>query len=231
MSVTVESIVNTINFDLLEDTGLSLGLVTQGEVLDLLGQVLMDYLRKTGITWGVYTQQFINSQTQYAVPDLMPNTFYCFSNSVIIEQVDLFSEYLQGNWKLQIKPAKAWHADGLPIQTVEVMPTTPYSGTATSPTYGTFQPGNHNLTMVGSTIASKETWNIGDTLDTIPDSLTPYLVYGILERLFSMDGENKDLQRAQYCRSRYTEGISLGRGILMEYAGGEAEQREQQASK
>jgi hypothetical protein len=43
----------------------------------------------------------------------------------------------------------------------------------------------------------------------VPDSLTPYLKYGILARIFNSDSELRDVQKAAYCNARYAEGVNM----------------------
>jgi len=214
MSVTVASLYNTVCFDLLEDLGLSLGIVTQQEFLDMLGLVLMDFLRRTAMIRRPYTQQISSGTGTYTIPELNPELFQAFVNAQIVNQTDVFDPANPGYASESGGTITRWHQDQLPIQQVAILPTPNFTGTVTAGTYDTFQPGNNNLTVIVSSLASKETWGSGDTLDTIPDTFTPYLVYGVLEKIFSMDGESKDEQRALYCRSRYEEGITLGTSII-----------------
>jgi hypothetical protein len=226
MSVTVQSIVDQVQIDWCEDApvGLVTGTLTQTQILDHLGVVLMDFLRQTGLAWTVFTQLLEAGVSQYLIPDSMTDVYHSFVDAKIIEQVDLFSDYLQGQWTRTPDYPKAWHEDGLPNKTIEVVPAPNWNGVPPDPspptppfgTFGSFQPGNRDLTFVGPTLASKETWSIGDTLDTIPDTFTPYLVFGILARVFAADAETRDLNRSRYCEQRYQEGISLGKSILME---------------
>lgn len=235
MSVTVQSIVNQVAWDILEDVvdgpGPSLGLVTVQEILDDLGIVLMDFLRKTGIEWTIFTQQLVASVSQYTVPNQMPEVYYVFQNAYIIDRINFYSTYLRGQWTRNPGMSKAYHEDGLPIKTIELVPPPNWNGIGFIPTVGPpppfgtfdspggttapFQPGNRNLTMVGSAIPTQEVWGIDDTLAGIPDSATPYLVFGILQKIFSADGESRDIQRANYCQKRYEEGISLYRSVLL----------------
>lgn len=232
MSTTVENIYDMVCYDLLEDSisgpGLSKGLVTEQEFLDYLGIVLMDFLAQTGMVWTIFTQQLQAGVSAYLSPDMMPDVFYVFQNAYIVEKITLFSTMIQGQWQRKPGPTKAYHEDGLPLNTLELVPAPNWNGTAFTPavgppppfgTYGAFQPGSRNLTMVGVSLASQEMWTIGQTLDTIPDTFTPYLGFGVLEKIFTKDGEARDQQRALYCRSRYDEGIALGRSIVMEVIG------------
>lgn len=70
-----------------------------------------------------------------------------------------------------------------------------------------------NLTLVAATGLESITYALTDIVPAIPDSACFYLAYGILARLFSTDGECKDMQRSYYCQARYTEGIAALAGI------------------
>lgn len=217
MSVTVATVYNMVCWDLLEDFGLNLGIVTQTEFLDMLGLVLMDFLQRTSIKQVVYTQQITSGTSVYSIPEANPELFSVFYNANLLDYSgvfapgDVFFSVTQGATPV------SWHQDQLPIQKVEIRPIPNFTGAAGAGAYGTFEVGSRNVSVVVSTLASKETWGAGDTLDTIPDTFTPYLVFGILEKIFSMDGESKDQQRALYCRSRYEEGIAVACSIVKQY--------------
>lgn len=71
-----------------------------------------------------------------------------------------------------------------------------------------------NLTVFGT--LNPTNWS--PDLDTLIGLLHPafyhYIAYGILAKIFMTDGELKDDLRAKFCRSKYDEGVSLGRSIL-----------------
>jgi hypothetical protein len=220
MPTTIQSIVDTISYDLLENSvggpGLSTGIVTNQEILDYIGEVVMDFLRQTGLIQDVFTQRLVSGTSQYPIPDRMSQPYYGFVDARIIERVDITSEYLLGRWTQKPGYPKVWHQDGLPIKTIETVPAPNFTGSVTAGVFGSFLPGSRDLSIVGSMIASKEVWLISDTLDTIPDSFTPYIVFGVLAKVFEMDGESKDEQRCLYCKSRYDEGVTVGKSILLE---------------
>ena len=218
MATTIQSLVDRISNDLLEPNppGLLTGLVTQQQILDYIGLAVTDFLRDTGIIQTIATQQIVSGTSQYVVPDRMVDATYAFANSRIIEQVDLSSNYLTGHWQ-KLGQTKAFHRDGLPVKTIELIP--PPNWTGAVAVANSFQPGGRNLTLCGPSLASKEQFLIGDTIDTIPDTFTGYIVFAVLEKIFSADGETKDAQRAAYCHSRVEEGMLLGRSILLELYG------------
>jgi hypothetical protein len=94
---------------------------------------------------------------------------------------------------------------------------TPYLETLT-PLFGTIASMTvsvTNLETIATAIPRKITnWQLGDTIDLIPDSATPYIKYGILARIWSQDGEQKDEFKAVYANARYTEGINLFGAIM-----------------
>lgn len=43
----------------------------------------------------------------------------------------------------------------------------------------------------------------------VPDDFVPYILYGVMEDLFSKEGRARNLPLAAYCRERYDEGVAL----------------------
>lgn len=80
---------------------------------------------------------------------------------------------------------------------------------------GAMVPSTGNLTMQGTALPFNID-NIGPQtfVELIPDSLTPYLKYGILQRVFSGDNELRDEQKSAYCSARYSEGQKLIAAIM-----------------
>lgn len=77
-------------------------------------------------------------------------------------------------------------------------------------------PSTGNLTMVGVALPTILDISLDTPIEFVPDSLTPYLKWGVLERVFSVDGESKDLARAKYCGARFLEGRNLINAIFDE---------------
>ncbi len=86
--------------------------------------------------------------------------------------------------------------------------------------YGTISvivPSAGNLMMSSTAIPTyTKTYALTDIIQGIPDSFTVYLKYGVLERVFKMDGEMKDSLRERYCKARFQEGVSLARAIMQQ---------------
>jgi hypothetical protein len=222
MATTIQSLVDRVSNDLLEPNppGLLTGLITQQQILDYISLAITEFLRDSGLIQTIATQQITAGVSQYQIPDQITDARYVFMDGRIIEQVDLSSSYVLGHWQKNGVP-KAYHQDGLPLKTLELVP--PPTTTGAAAIAGSFQPGGRNLTLVGTSLASKEQWLIGDNLDTIPDTFTGYIIFGVLFKIFSADGECKDQQRAMYAKARWDEGILISRSILLELYGESAE--------
>jgi hypothetical protein len=220
MSTTVQVIYDQVCFVLREPGGLSLGMFTEDQFLDIIGVVLLDFAQRAGLYKNVFTQQIVAGTAQYTVPDDVLKPELCFVAGRIVEKTtepDLMNGHFQ--WRLADGPTEQWHEDNLPPKTIELFPIpittgTPYT-TINVPNgvYDAFNPADNNLTMFGPAAPDTQTWALGDTLQCIPDSFTPYLVYAVLEQVFSSESEMRDDQRALYCRTRWIEGLQLADAI------------------
>lgn len=84
-------------------------------------------------------------------------------------------------------------------------------------TIGNMVPSLGNLMMSSTSMPTyTKTYQLSDFIQGIPDTFTVYLKYGVLERVFKMDGEMKDDLRERYCKSRFQEGVALARAIMQE---------------
>lgn len=361
----VQDIYNTVCECLLEPyqsgayPGLSLGVVTEQDFLDLFSIVIQDFVLRTALPWSIFTQQVNFNQPTYQQPNDLNEVKVCFVDGQYIDhstQHDL-DDWLYG-WQTQTGTPTFWHQDGLPQKTMELALNPNYTGAAYAagsrgvvntngtavalsggnvfnttywtgqpitisgvqysiasvtdqnnlvlttsagaqtgaqyfvpmdpslqPPYGIYglfngaSPGQYtgtatisgttltyssgslfdlnwnnysppptislsgtsypiqsvvsstslllalppggstwswtvnvgtdgNLTMVGSTGLDSITFSLGQIIPVVPDDACFYLAYGILARLWSQDGENKDLQRSYYALARYNEGVS-----------------------
>lgn len=75
-----------------------------------------------------------------------------------------------------------------------------------------------NFTLIGATMPQSDipVDQYHQIIEGIPYSFVQYIKYGALARIFSTDGELKDIQRAKYCDARFTEGKNIARVIMQE---------------
>jgi hypothetical protein len=230
MSVSVNTIYAQVCFVLMEDGGLVLGLISPQQFLDMLGVVILDFAQRASVYQKVFTETVNAGVSQYTVPDDVIKAETCFIGGRLIEKVtehDLACSFV--NWRRKYDTPRQWHEDNLLPKIIEIFPNpisngVNYPGFTQQPIgkYGDFFAADQNLSMVGAAGPTITAWTFLDQssnpvlLQTVPDSFSHYIVYGILEQIFSADGETRDLQRALYCRTRWQEGLMLADAIAHE---------------
>lgn len=187
---------------LLENGGLVLNLVTPQQWLDMAGEVLTDLLLKMHIIQAVDSTTVTNpgiSIYSIPIPPLSTDVTYCAYDNTYLHRTSTF--YLDNSnaiWAGSEGFPQTWKQDEVDPTQVQISPTP----AATE--------GTRTLTLIGAQIPDKITgWVLGDTIPLLPNSLLPYLRYGILAKIFATDSEQKDLFKAAYCNARCSEGISL----------------------
>ena len=223
MSLLVSDIYKVVCSACLEPNGFVLGVVTDQQFLDALAVVMLDFSQRGTINMNIFTEMITAGTSQYIVPEDLMEPQLCFVGGRLIEKVTE-ADLTQGHfeWKKQWGPPRQWHEDNLPVKMIEVFPKPDFNGQnipgEVPPwgTYGDFFPSQHNLTIVGPQAPSVTAWEMGDTIDDLPDSFGYYIAYGILEQIFSGDSELRDAQRAEYCKARKIEGIELSNCLSRE---------------
>lgn len=221
MSTTVQQIYDPVCFVLTEDGGLTSGVYTEAQFLKDFHAVVLDFAQRTRMVHGIFTTMVSSGVTEYLVPDDIMEVGTCFYNARLLQKTSrLELDHLIHNWRKRWDIPRFWHEDNLDVKTVEIVPKPTLSGeeiagdTPPIGEYDTFAVGDRNLTFVGPRAPDEDAWELTDTLSFIPDIFTHYLVYGVLTKIFSADGETRDPQRAAYCNARYEEGAALAAGIL-----------------
>ena len=73
-----------------------------------------------------------------------------------------------------------------------------------------------NITMFSAVSTSRTETYLLDYLENLEDSFVPFVVYGVVAKLFSADSEAKDNQRALYAQQRWEDGLQLVSSICDE---------------
>jgi hypothetical protein len=61
-------------------------------------------------------------------------------------------------------------------------------------------------TQIGSDLS-----NTGVELDCVPEDFGVYVKWGTIARMLSEDGPARDMQRSEYCKMRFDEGVEIAR--------------------
>jgi hypothetical protein len=223
VSLLVSDIYAVVCDALMEPGGFVLGVCTEAQFLNALAVVMLDFSQRGTINMNIFTEMITAGNSKYIVPEDLMEPQLCFVGGRLIEKVTE-ADLTQGHfeWKREWGPPRQWHEDNLPVKQIELFPKPDFNGAEVDGdappigTYDGFFPSQHNLTIVGPQAPSKTAWTLADTLDDVADSFGYYISYGILEQIFSADGENRDLQRAAYAKARKDEGIAISNALAQE---------------
>ena len=248
MAATVNDVYEEFCQDVLEDSGLVLGVLTQAAFIDLFNLTLCDFLTQTALVKRIYTQTIFSGVFQYTVPDDIMRVDIAFLAGRYLPYASIPElNATMRNWRRDQGIPSRWYSDGLPPKTIGLALTPNYNGSyiiganepdpphaqyddfsatvadPSTPTPVLQNPAQHRgLTIVGPRKPAAVT-ALGDPIPLLADDWAlGYLAFGIGERVFSGDNELKDLQAALFCHTQYQDGISLARSIT-----GEAEETQQ----
>lgn len=242
MAAQVQDIYQALCYALLEDNGLVLGLLTQAQFIDLCNLALIEFCKETSINLDIFTQTVGAGVSKYTIPNSTMRVDDVFLAGVYVEQSDV--QALNNNrsrWRYTLgPPTNAWHSDELPPNTIELVLTPNYDGAflrgtafpappngqyrtdflasvETAPGVFTLQtPDVHrDLTTIGPQFPAAVA-ALGDPLPFPDDIALAYVVFGVLERVFSSDNELRDPQRALWCHAQFWEGCQLLKSIFGE---------------
>ena len=254
---------------LLESGGLQTGTYTLPQFLVLAGEVLTDFLNKTGVIKKLSNTQIQFGVDTYPIPStagdidaawaaqtwMAPTSGWYLDNT----NTDWMSFYSNGQ-------PQAYREDELPPKNLQVYPTpnvdgndvgvafglggygvlcqtqnvvdfdftvSPYSpqpgygiicGSTGNPYletinqgYGIFSylmPSTGNVAILADALPFSNNVGLTGYLELLPDSLVPYIKYGILAQIFTTDSEVKSAQKAAYCNARYQEGINMMAALM-----------------
>lgn len=186
---------------LLESPGLSL-VYSENDALADLGDAISEFLQETGIIRNYVDISVSAGSGEVAVPDETIKVLEAYWNHRYLypthgKMVD------EGDplWTLSDGQPEQWREDELSANGIELIPNPDSSGTLR--VFGSVQPSSSQPSITGN-------------ISLVPDSFAVYLKYRVLAKIFSVDGEARDLQRAAYCKARMQEAVNIGKAIMGE---------------
>lgn len=241
---TVNDIYQVICYDLFEDGGLILGLLTVQQFIDLVNLALTDFVQRTCPSSLVQTQAIFAGTGRYTYPDTQMRVDDAFLAGMLLEPTTIQSlNNGARGWRTELNLPTRWHADELPLKTIELVSIPNYTGTYVEgpdqpdPPYAqtgwnvvlngvTYTPSQHqDMTLVGPQLpatVSQLTHNIGFGSPTAPTALLPsdlvttYIAFGVLARIWSSDSELKNDSMAAWAQGEFEEGIAIMAAIMGE---------------
>lgn len=73
-----------------------------------------------------------------------------------------------------------------------------------------------NALLVAAVKPPQKAYELASLVEHVPDSFSQYLKYGVLAKIFGVDGELRDELRQRYCSARFSEGVNLAKAISEE---------------
>lgn len=227
---TLADVYQRFAYDVCEDGGLVLGLVTVQQFLDLANLSLLDFLKQTGCLKRVWTMSVFSGVPTYTIPD----------DIMLVEQVFLAGRWLpkatvaqlnetRRNWRREQDIPQYYYTDNLPPKTIGLAPAPNYNSTyipganEPDPPHGQYDsfsitdvsgtvwtPDQHRgLTIVGTQKTNTQMATVNDAIPLLPDDIAlTALLWGIHERVFSSDSELKNAQAAAFAHAQYQEAVS-----------------------
>jgi hypothetical protein len=191
---TVQQIYDTFCSRILEPGGLQLGIITPAQFLLYMADAINGLLRDTGISRTFVTQTINQGVRLYSYPDRLMNLGAVFVQGRYVARSNLESiDNSNYQWRSKSGPVKAWHEDGLAVNSVELVPMPNWQGTI-YPTPGyQYIDGTQIGTFAGAVTSAGGNllaWASGD-LFQIADSTwfgkaivvagTPYIIQTVLD--------------------------------------------------
>jgi hypothetical protein len=235
---TAQDVYDALCYDVLEDGGLVLGILTLPQFFDLLNLSLLDFFTRGELFKRIYTQSILAGQAVYTVPDDILTVSDVFVGGKWIPratQAELNNKLR--DWRRKPGAPQYFYEDGLPIKSIGLAPTpdqnsesiiganwpnAPFaiydSFSATVSTIGgpvLQNPAQHRgLSIVGTQAATTQVSALTDPLPLIPDEFSlAYLIFSIEERIYSGDNELKNAQAALYAGAQWRECLGVCEAI------------------
>lgn len=212
MATTDQQLLSSIQRLMIEtvDNGAtwSSGLWTVAEVIDYANQGQREIIKETGCNQKRNTIAITANNFRFDLPTDWINTTrltHIDSNSRnrrVPRADSMQADLMVPTWRTTTSAFPQAYNDGdLPTLTIQIMP-----AASVNATLGII------YSWIGTTLS-----NSGVTL-SIPDELVPALKYYIMGSMFDKLGRAQDIERAQYCKLRYIEGLTAAGLLLNSFA-------------
>lgn len=127
----------------------------------------------------------------YAIPDGVGEVLAVFWNGNYLKpSTAMAMNDDDPQWESESRTPETWHMDLLDPDTIRIAPLPVANGT---------------LKIVGTEQPTASSLSAGDNIPLVPDTLTHYLMFACLQKIWEMEGEGRDLNRAKYCKARLDE--------------------------
>jgi hypothetical protein len=227
---TLTDVYNRFAWDSCEDNGLVLGCVSVAQFLDDANLTLLDFLKQSGCLKRCWTMSVFAGVPTYTIPDDLMNVEAVFLAGRWLPKVTVADlNNTHRSWRRENGIPVGYYTDNLPPKTIGLAPAPDYNSlyipgpNEPDPPHGqydsfsvtansvTYTPDQHRgLTMVGTRKTNTQMATVNNAIPLLPgDIALTALLWGIHERVFSSDCENKNSQAAAFSHAQYQECVNL----------------------
>ena len=201
MSTAVSDIYTDASHMILEGTSMTLAYSEANFLADLLVAV-RTILQESGLIQNVFTVSGTSGLGRYTLPDAVGEVIaVIWNNSYLFPATGMAMNEDDAKWEARSRQPEVWNMDALIPDTIQISPLPTANGT---------------LAIVATEQPTAASLALGDNVPLLPDSLTPYLVFAVLQKIWETDGEARDLNRAKYCKARLDELRNIARAVIDE---------------
>jgi len=209
MATTVQQVYNDVCRVLLEDGGLVYCYTEQAFLRDLLVSI-RDLLQRTGIVKSSETIKTISGTSEYTTSAGVSAIDAVFVDKRYLQPSSgFYLDNAKREWAAESGFPEEWRQDRLAVDKFQLSPTPDFTGAVLPGT-------SNNITLIESVIPSATSITMSENIPLMPDTMAAYLKFAVLEKIFSTDGDTKDVQRARYCHARVQECVNLFKSIMQE---------------
>jgi hypothetical protein len=201
MAVKVQTIYDSVCVAMLEDYGLSLTYSSNLFLNDIYSGIV-EFLKESRMAKRFDTQNVTSGTAVSLVPDEFMEVQDVFWNYRHLERSDGFDlDQSDTTWAGESGSPQVWREDQIAMNSVQVAPKPAADGV---------------LGYIASLQPIANAVDMDDDIPLVPDDFCFYLKYFCLSKIFETEGECRDLQRAMYCRARWTECMNLAKAVVGE---------------
>jgi hypothetical protein len=207
-STLVSDVYEQVCDALLEDGGLQLGILSDDGFLDIFASVYTQFCALGGLSKRAAIVRAIAGQQSYVYPDWMAQvTDVEYDLRGLRESDSQGVEMSRYGFEFGLRrDPETWVRDQMEVKHIKVFPAPRASGPVG-------ENAARNFRLWGTEIPDVSALSLESPIGLVPNSLTPYLKWGTLERIHLINGELRDTAKAAYCLARWNEGLNLCRAV------------------
>lgn len=201
MSTAVADVYSDVCAAVLESSGLTYVYSQANFLADLL-VASRTMLESSPMVQNTFTVNGVAGTKTYTIPDGVGEVLAVFWNGkYLFPETGQMLDYSDAKWESESRTPEYWRMDLLAPETIQIGPIPTANGT---------------ITIIGTEQPTASSLSAGDNVPLVPDTIAVYLKYACLQKIWEIEGEGRDIQRAKYCRARLDELANVLTAVMDE---------------